>query len=152
MIDRYVCVCVLKLVSGFFVSHLFEVTHSFSLIRHVYQARIGVHHPVSFFSHPAFHLPGHSFSGVLGGFFVLQCFVFILYFLCLLFSISHLLKFILTSLLHGKNPHFLTPPPPNNNSHTRPKNIDPIDPLLYFLKQPVNQFLQHRPRTSLVPA
>lgn len=37
MIDRYVCVSVLKLVNGvFFVLHLFEVTHSFSLIRHVY--------------------------------------------------------------------------------------------------------------------
>lgn len=145
-----VCVCVLRRVSEFFVSHLFEVTHSFSLIRHVYRARIGVHHPVSLFSHPAFHSPGHPFSGVLEVFlFSSVLFSFYIFFvfcsLSLIYSISSPHHSFMAKTLH-----LLTPPPTNNNSHTRPNNIDPIDPST--LKQPVNQFLQHRPRTSLVPA
>lgn len=92
--------------------HLFEVTHLFSLIRHVCRARIGVHHPVSLFSHLAFQSLGHPFSGVFCLFFCSPVFCFHFMFLCLLFSVSHGLNFVPTSFLHGKNPTFSSLHPP----------------------------------------
>lgn len=57
--------------------------------------------------------------------FVLQCFVFILCFF--VFCSLSLVCSISSPFLHGK-PHFLTSPPTDNNSHTRPNNIYPNNP------------------------